>query len=169
MTPNTVVPAPSRAIAYWLLFVAALIFAIVVLGGATRLTRSGLSIVEWQPLVGALPPLTEEHWLDLFEKYKQTPEYRKVNLGMDLAGFKGIFRLEYFHRLLGRLIGVAFLIPFLYFLIRRRIERAQRASGPNRGGTGCTDFARIGLSVLATFSRLLPSVGIPLKSIAMAR
>ena len=113
-----------RAIAIWLLVVCALIFIMVVLGGVTRLTRSGLSIVEWQPLMGAIPPLTEMQWLALFEKYKLTPEYQKVNVGMDLAGFQGIFWLEYFHRLLGRLIGLAFALPFVYFLVRRKIERA---------------------------------------------
>ncbi|MEK7759607.1 MAG: COX15/CtaA family protein [Pseudomonadota bacterium] len=114
----------SRAIAIWLLVVCALIFIMVVLGGVTRLTRSGLSIVEWQPLMGAIPPLTETQWLALFEKYKLTPEYQKVNVGMDLAGFQGIFWLEYFHRLLGRLIGLAFALPFVYFLVRKKIERA---------------------------------------------
>lgn len=123
MTAPAVSPA-QRAIALWLLTVCALVFAMVVLGGVTRLTRSGLSIVEWQPLVGAIPPLSEADWLELFEKYKRTPEYLKVNVGMDLAGFKGIFWLEYLHRLLGRAIGVVFLVPFLYFLIRRQIERA---------------------------------------------
>lgn len=113
-----------RAIAIWLLVVCALIFIMVVLGGVTRLTRSGLSIVEWQPLIGALPPLTEAQWLTLFEKYQLTPEYQKVNIGMDLAGFQGIFWLEYFHRLLGRLIGLAFALPFAYFLVRGKIERA---------------------------------------------
>jgi cytochrome c oxidase assembly protein subunit 15 len=122
VTPATVPPA-HRAIALWLLAVSALIFAMVVLGGVTRLTRSGLSIVEWQPLLGAIPPLTEADWVELFEKYQRTPEYQKVNVGMDLAGFKGIFWLEYLHRLLGRAIGIVFLVPFLYFLIRRRIDR----------------------------------------------
>lgn len=114
----------NRSIAIWLLVVCALVFAMVVLGGVTRLTRSGLSIVEWQPLIGAIPPLTEAQWLVLFEKYKLTPEYQKVNVGMDLAGFQGIFWLEYFHRLLGRLIGLAFALPFIYFLVRGKIERA---------------------------------------------
>jgi cytochrome c oxidase assembly protein subunit 15 len=114
----------NRQIALWLLSVCALVFAMVVLGGVTRLTRSGLSIVEWQPLMGAIPPLTEADWLTLFEKYQLTPEYREVNLGMDLAGFKGIFWLEYLHRLLGRAIGLVFLLPFLYFLLRKQIERA---------------------------------------------
>ena len=115
---------PHRAIAFWLLTVCVLIFVMVVLGGVTRLTRSGLSIVEWQPITGAIPPLTEMQWFEAFAKYRETPEYQNVNTGMDLAGFKGIFWLEYFHRLLGRLIGLAFLLPFLYFLARKKIERA---------------------------------------------
>jgi cytochrome c oxidase assembly protein subunit 15 len=95
----------------------------VVVGGVTRLTRSGLSIVEWQPLVGTVPPLTEAHWQELFAKYRETPEYKLVNLGMDLEGFKRIFWWEYVHRLLGRLVGLVYLLPFLWFLVRRRIER----------------------------------------------
>ena len=93
----------------------------VVVGGVTRLTHSGLSIVEWQPLVGTLPPLDDAQWQETFDKYKLTPEYREVNKGMSLAEFKGIFWWEYYHRLLGRLIGVAFLLPYLWFLARRRI------------------------------------------------
>ena len=93
----------------------------VVVGGVTRLTHSGLSIVEWQPLVGTLPPLDDAQWQETFDKYKLTPEYREVNKGMNLAEFKGIFWWEYYHRLLGRLIGVAFLLPYLWFLARRRI------------------------------------------------
>jgi heme a synthase len=112
-----------RAIAIWLLTICALIFTMVVLGGVTRLTHSGLSIVEWKPLVGTLPPLTHADWLALFEKYQLTPEYQQVNVGMDLAGFQQIFWLEYFHRLLGRLIGLAFALPFVYFLMRKQIER----------------------------------------------
>lgn len=96
----------------------------VVLGGATRLTHSGLSIVEWQPIVGTLPPLSEAQWEEAFAKYRQTPEYAQVNAGMSLQGFKGIFWLEYFHRLLGRLIGIVFLMPFLYFLARKRVHGA---------------------------------------------
>jgi cytochrome c oxidase assembly protein subunit 15 len=111
----------ERRIAAWLIVCCALVFAMVVLGGATRLTRSGLSIVEWQPIVGTLPPLTSADWDGLFQKYQRTPEYHKVNPGIDLDGFKGIFWLEYFHRLLGRLIGVAFFVPLLYFLWRRAL------------------------------------------------
>jgi len=109
--------------ALWLLACCALIFAMVVLGGVTRLTRSGLSIVEWDPIVGAIPPLTEAQWEDAFSQYKRTPEYRKVNFGMSLHEFKGIFYVEWAHRLLGRLIGVVFFVPFVYFLIRRQISR----------------------------------------------
>jgi cytochrome c oxidase assembly protein subunit 15 len=117
--------ASSRpALAAWLLLCAALVFAIVVVGGVTRLTRSGLSIVEWQPLIGAIPPLNETDWQALFAKYRETPEYKRVNLGMTLEGFKGIFWWEYAHRLLGRVIGLVFLLPFLYFFIRRKLEGA---------------------------------------------
>jgi cytochrome c oxidase assembly protein subunit 15 len=116
--------SPSdKPVAVWLLICCALIFAMVVLGGVTRLTRSGLSIVEWDPIIGAIPPLTQTHWEETFDKYKQTPEYTKVNAGMSLEEFKGIFYVEWAHRLLGRLIGAVFLIPFLYFLVRRRITR----------------------------------------------
>lgn len=118
--------APSsadRAVAAWLVVCCALVFAMVVVGGLTRLTESGLSIVEWQPISGVLPPLDEAHWRELFEKYQRTPQYQQVNRGMSLEEFKGIFWLEYFHRLLGRLVGLAFLLPYLYFLARRRLER----------------------------------------------
>lgn len=120
---NSRIIGSARPLAAWLLACCALVFAMVVVGGVTRLTHSGLSIVEWQPLVGAVPPLTDRDWLELFEKYRRTPEYEQVNRGMGLAGFKGIFWLEYWHRLLGRLIGLAFLVPFAYFLARRRLER----------------------------------------------
>jgi len=115
--------ASQRAVAAWLLACAALVFAMVVVGGVTRLTHSGLSIVEWQPIVGTLPPLSEAEWLATFEKYKQTPEYRDVNRGMSLAEFKGIFWWEYFHRLLGRLIGIVFFVPLVWFWIRGRLGR----------------------------------------------
>ena len=114
----------DRAVAAWLLVCCALVFAIVVVGGITRLTHSGLSIVEWQPIVGALPPLDEAGWQETFGKYKQTPQYRLVNPGMSLDGFKSIFWWEYIHRLLGRLIGAAFLLPLLCFALRGRIARA---------------------------------------------
>jgi len=113
----------SRGVAAWLFVCCALVFAMVVVGGVTRLTHSGLSIVEWQPIVGTLPPLSEAEWQQTFAKYQQTPEYRLVNHAMGLAEFKGIFWWEYFHRLLGRMIGVAFLVPLLGFVARRSIPR----------------------------------------------
>lgn len=112
----------KRAVAVWLLSCCALVFAMVVVGGLTRLTNSGLSIVEWQPVAGAIPPLDEAQWETLFAKYRATPEFRLRNHDMTLEGFKGIFWWEYIHRLLGRVIGFAFLLPFLYFLARRRLE-----------------------------------------------
>ena len=112
-----------KQIVIWLLVVAAMIFIMVVLGGTTRLTRSGLSIVEWRLLEGTLPPLTEAHWQEQFELYQKTPEYQKINLGMDIAGFKKIFWLEYLHRLWGRLIFFVALVPLLWFLWRGRIEK----------------------------------------------
>lgn len=123
-------PAPAagtstrdRNVAVWLLVCCALVFAVVVVGGITRLTRSGLSIVEWQPIVGVLPPLDETAWQEAFRKYQHTPEYRLVNPNMNLSGFKSIFWWEYVHRLLGRLIGAAFLVPLLWFALRGRITR----------------------------------------------
>ncbi|HUQ28504.1 MAG TPA: COX15/CtaA family protein [Usitatibacter sp.] len=113
----------DRAIAAWLLACCALVFAMVVVGGMTRLTHSGLSIVEWQPIVGAIPPLNDVQWEEAFAKYRATPEFRLRNHDMALAGFKGIFWWEYFHRLLGRVIGAVFLVPFVYFLARGRIGR----------------------------------------------
>jgi cytochrome c oxidase assembly protein subunit 15 len=112
-----------RQVAAWLLACAALVFAMVVVGGVTRLTHSGLSIVEWQPLLGTVPPLSQSDWETLFAKYRETPEFRKVNFGMDLEGFKRIFWWEYVHRLLGRVIGLVFLLPFLWFMLRRKLER----------------------------------------------
>ena len=112
----------DRQVASWLLICAAVIFGMILLGGVTRLTNSGLSMVEWRPLMGVVPPLSEEAWQASFEKYKQFPEYRKVNLGMSLHEYKSIFMYEYLHRVLGRLIGVIFLLPMLYFAIRGRIR-----------------------------------------------
>jgi cytochrome c oxidase assembly protein subunit 15 len=111
-------------IAGWLLVCCALVFAMVVLGGVTRLTGSGLSMVNWKPLSGILPPLSQAAWDREFDHYRDSPEYAYVNKGISLAAFKGIFWFEYAHRLLGRLVGVVFLIPFVYFLFRRRIDAA---------------------------------------------
>lgn len=105
-----------RAVRFWLLAVAALVVAIVLVGGATRLTESGLSIVEWRPVTGALPPMSEAAWQAEFEKYKTIPQYQAVNRGMGLHDFKTIYWWEWSHRLLGRLIGVVFLLPLLWFL-----------------------------------------------------
>ncbi|MEQ8378210.1 COX15/CtaA family protein [Parvibaculum sp.] len=113
-----------RAIAWWLIGVAALVFIMVVVGGLTRLTESGLSITEWKPVTGALPPMSEQHWQDEFALYKQIPQYEIMNKGMTLAEFKTIYWWEWSHRFLGRLIGVAFLVPFLWFALTGRIERA---------------------------------------------
>lgn len=112
----------DRQVASWLLLCAAVIFGMIVLGGVTRLTGSGLSMVEWRPLMGVIPPLSEEAWLETFEKYKQYPEYQKVNRGMDLAGFQSIFMYEYLHRVLGRIIGVLFFVPMLFFAWRGRVR-----------------------------------------------
>jgi cytochrome c oxidase assembly protein subunit 15 len=96
---------------------AALVFCMVIVGGATRLTDSGLSITEWQPLLGAIPPLTEAHWLEALEKYRQIPEYQLINKGMSLEEFKFIYWWEWAHRFLGRVIGLAFFLPFAYFAV----------------------------------------------------
>ena len=116
----------DRTIAVWLLICCVTIFCMVVLGGVTRLTGSGLSMVEWEPIMGVLPPLSDAEWQETFDKYKQYPEYKFKNSHMDVEGFKGIFWLEYLHRLLGRGIGLLFGLPFLYFLIRGQIDRRPR-------------------------------------------
>jgi cytochrome c oxidase assembly protein subunit 15 len=108
----------NTAVRWWLIGIAALIALMVLVGGATRLTESGLSIVEWKPVAGTLPPLTEAQWHEAFEGYRKIPQYRELNAGMTLAEFKTIFWWEWSHRLLGRFIGAAFLLPFLYFLWR---------------------------------------------------
>lgn len=98
-----------------------MIYAMVILGGVTRLTGSGLSMVEWDPIFGIVPPLSQQDWQEVFSQYQDSPEYRKVNLGMDLDGFKSIYWYEYFHRVLGRTIGTVFLLPFLYFLVKKML------------------------------------------------
>ncbi len=118
--------AGHRAVAAWLLACCALVFAMVVVGGATRLTHSGLSIVEWQPFIGTLPPLSAADWAEQFEKYKLTPEFRLRNHDMDVEGFKSIFWWEYFHRLFGRLIGVVYFLPLAWFWARGVLDRPLR-------------------------------------------
>ncbi len=116
-----------RAVGIWLLFMAFIVFAMVVVGGATRLTESGLSMVNWRPVTGVLPPMDTSEWQAEFSNYKQSPEYRLKNHGMSLEEFKGIFYWEWGHRLLGRLIGVFFLVPFLWFWLKGRIPQGYKA------------------------------------------
>ena len=115
---------PVRAVGWWLIACAVLVYAMVVVGGVTRLTGSGLSMVRWHPISGVLPPIGEEAWRQEFDAYRASPEYRLVNRGMSLARFKRIFRMEYVHRMLGRGVGIAFLVPFLVFLAMRAIPGA---------------------------------------------
>jgi cytochrome c oxidase assembly protein subunit 15 len=114
-------PNSNRAITWWLLICLVLIFAMVILGGVTRLTGSGLSMVNWHPIHGAIPPLNSEEWQQEFNNYQQSPEYQKINRDMSVGDFKSIFWFEYSHRVLGRLIGMVFLLPFLYFWWRKKI------------------------------------------------
>ena len=115
----------DRRVATWLLICCALVFMMVVLGGFTRLTGSGLSMAEWRPIMGAIPPLSDAEWQRVFEIYKQTPEFQLVNSHMGVDEFKGIFWLEYLHRLLGRVIGIAFALPLVYFAVRGAIRPRQ--------------------------------------------
>ncbi|MBT5050246.1 MAG: heme A synthase [Rhodospirillaceae bacterium] len=120
-TPETVSGA-SIAVGRWLLICGAMVAVMVVLGGATRLTESGLSIVDWRPVTGILPPFSAADWQALFDAYKHSPEFQKANFWMSLADFKTIYWLEYLHRLWGRLIGVVFVVPFIWFASHRQIS-----------------------------------------------
>ena len=113
----------SKPVAVWLAVVAALVLAMVVVGGATRLTDSGLSITEWRPVTGAVPPLSDADWQAEFAKYRQIPQYSQVNAGMSLADFKAIYWWEWGHRFLGRLTGLVFFAPFVWFAVRRELPR----------------------------------------------
>ncbi|MBB5716028.1 cytochrome c oxidase assembly protein subunit 15 [Sphingomonas aerophila] len=113
--------ARPRAVATWLLIVAAMIVGIVVVGGITRLTNSGLSITEWKPITGIIPPLTDAQWQAEFANYQRIPEYQQINHGMTMAGFQAIFFWEYLHRALARTIGLAFAAPMLWFWLRRQV------------------------------------------------
>jgi cytochrome c oxidase assembly protein subunit 15 len=115
----------DRQVAAWLLTCCVLVFLMVVLGGVTRLTGSGLSIAEWRPIMGAIPPLSAAEWQRIFEIYQQTPEFQLVNSHMGVDDFKGIFWLEYLHRLLGRVIGIAFALPLVFFAVRGAIKPRQ--------------------------------------------
>jgi cytochrome c oxidase assembly protein subunit 15 len=115
----------NRTVAIWLLICCGLVFAMVVLGGVTRLTGSGLSMADWRPLMGWLPPFSDIQWQRVFDLYQQTPEFLKVNSHMDVSAFKGIFWLEFLHRLLGRMIGIVFLLPLIFFLVKGYIKSAE--------------------------------------------
>jgi cytochrome c oxidase assembly protein subunit 15 len=122
-TTTATARARPRALAIWLFVVAAMVVGMVVLGGITRLTESGLSITEWDPISGIIPPLTHAQWIAEFDHYKRIPEYQEINRNMDLAGFKAIFFWEYLHRLWGRLIGFAFALPLIWFAARRQVPQ----------------------------------------------
>ena len=113
----------DKAVAIWLAVVGGMVAAMVIIGGITRVTGSGLSMVEWRPLLGWFPPLSEEEWQRVFKLYQNSPEYRYINTWMDLNAFKDIFWWEYIHRLWGRLIGIVFFLPFIFFLITKKIKR----------------------------------------------
>jgi heme a synthase len=113
----------QTSVALWLFTCGGMVVVMMLIGAATRLTESGLSMVEWRPLIGGIPPLSETEWGRVFDLYRQTSEYRIQHAGMDLAEFKKIFWWEYIHRLWGRLIGIVFAVPFLWFLFKRAIER----------------------------------------------
>lgn len=115
---------PHRAVGWWLLGIAGMVFVMVVIGALTRLTDSGLSMVDWRPITGWLPPMSHEEWQKAFDAYRQFPEYAKINAGMTLFEFQEIFWLEFIHRVWGRLIGVAFMLPLAWFLIRRMVPAA---------------------------------------------
>jgi len=115
--------AGSPTVAIWLFICAIMIFVMVVLGGVTRLTHSGLSMVEWKPVTGFLPPMTELVWQETFEKYQQYPEFKIKNPDMRLAEFKSIFWLEFIHRIWGRSIGIVFFVPFIFFLLKKKLDR----------------------------------------------
>ncbi|AWB21080.1 heme A synthase [Methylobacterium currus] len=121
--PVAAAPRSRRAVRTWLFVMAALVVAMVAVGGATRLTGSGLSITEWKPVTGAIPPLSAEAWAQEFAKYQATPQYRLLNEGMSLSEFQFIYGWEWGHRLLGRLIGLAFFLPLLVFWWRGQIDR----------------------------------------------
>ncbi len=115
-----------RSVYRWLFFCCFTVFVMIIVGAVTRLTESGLSMVDWKPLMGALPPMNEAQWQDKFDLYKQSPEFQKKNFWMELSDFKNIFFWEWFHRLLGRMIGVIYALPFLFFLIRGWIPKGYK-------------------------------------------
>lgn len=122
-SPATLRSASMKPVAAWLFVMCALVALMVIVGGATRLTDSGLSITEWRPVTGTIPPLSEADWRSEFEKYRQIPEYHLVNKGMSLDDFKEIYWWEWGHRFLGRLLGIAFLLPLIFFAVTGRLDR----------------------------------------------
>ena len=116
----------TKIVAYWLYMMAILVGMMVIIGGITRLTGSGLSMAEWRPLIGTLPPLNNAEWMRVFELYKSTPEYQQLNFGMQMGAFKQIFFWEYFHRLWGRLLGLVYVLPLIYFFVQGRIPAGYR-------------------------------------------
>ncbi|MBX7146131.1 MAG: COX15/CtaA family protein [Alphaproteobacteria bacterium] len=125
MTPQIKIHNKNHSVGIWLLLCCFMIFIMIMIGGITRLTESGLSITEWKPIMGMIPPLNQLDWEKLFNLYQQTPEYIKINQGMTLDEFKSIFWWEYIHRFWGRLIGLVFFIPFILFAIQRRFSPSQ--------------------------------------------
>lgn len=125
MNDSPTMDSRNKAVATWLLICCAIVFVMVVLGGVTRLTGSGLSMAEWRPIMGVLPPITDAEWQRVFEIYQQTPEFQKVNSHFDVNDFKGIFWLEYIHRVIGRLLGFVFAVPLVYFVVREYITPRQ--------------------------------------------
>ncbi len=194
VSPDAARSGDARAAGWWLIVVAAMVFVMVVIGGMTRLTESGLSITEWQPIVGALPPLSDADWQTLFAKYRQSPQFQKIHPDLTLAGFKGIFWLEYVHRLWGRLIGVVFLVPLLWFGIRGRVPKGYGPTliglfvlGALQGGVGWLMVAsglvdrpsvshyrlaiHLGLAIIIYAALLWTALGLlqPRKDFALAR
>ena len=112
-----------KLLGYWLLFCASVVYIMIVVGGITRLTQSGLSMVEWEPIMGVIPPIGEAAWMDVFNKYRTSPEYLKINAGMSLDAFKSIFYWEYGHRVLGRVIGLIYFLPLLFFFFKGMVPK----------------------------------------------
>lgn len=116
-------PGTKKQVRIWLYITIAMVLCMVFIGGVTRLTDSGLSMVEWRPLLGAVPPMNDQEWSEVFQKYQQYPEYKIQNHRMNLSEFKFIFFWEYFHRLFGRLVGLVFFLPYAYFLVRKKLNK----------------------------------------------
>ena len=119
----------SGAVLIWLRCVCVSVVVILVVGGITRLTGSGLSMVDWRPVMGVLPPLSDSDWMEVFDQYKAFPEYQKINREMNLEGFKDIFFWEYLHRVLGRFVGLLCLLPYLWFIWRRKLDKYMTIKG----------------------------------------